>query len=1317
MGGFYDYTEIFALDNSGTITVGSDDYGLNNGVYRGAISIYGTLDSAEITNSGSISSGYWGIYSDRGVTLTNTVTGTIEADSDNTFDDDAAFYGITENDLSFSPSIGFDFTNANSVFESAQSFTIDANGDLVLPEGTYQLSGTQIEVAFVGADNPLLPLIDIPATIAQTAGSPVIFQTDANGLVYPATINIQTTNFGVITVNWVSGSGFTVLDANGEPFVQLNVTPGFYDDTIDNAGLLDGDVITGLGDDSVTNSGTIMGLVELGTGNDSYVETGSGTGLAFIMGGEGDDIITVLNGFHELSGDAGDDIITGGTGEDRIFGGEGADTIDGGAGNDRSSYFDSDAGVTVSLVAGVVGSGGHAQGDTLTNIENLVGSDFNDTLTGNAEDNILSGRDGDDTIIGGAGDDEITGGSGDNTLTGGTGADVFVFEDFASDFDGEITDLDQDDTLQIFQELSAVSDFSTLFIGDAVFGSVAGQIRYEKTGGETLLQIDEDGDGVADGTLTISNGEFDLMIAGQASGEFSLAINPVITGTENDDILIGTSGDDAIFGLGGNDIIIGGAGSDTIDGGAGNDDIRIDLEDDYADIIGGAGTDTLRFVSLTGEQLDFEANGFEIGAMSTVGGDLWKVFQMFTPEISRETIYDFDASQDYSIVISDFNSSGTGPFASRSQFRDDNNLNYQIDFTFNDGTRRLEETDTNSNDPWATRVTEFAANGEEQSSLTVFDNSDTVQFTFDVDDTESWAFREIRTDVSGTKSYSVLTAFYTDDGSLDVVINDRDDGSRVTTDYNPDNSEPFSFSILTEDLANATSAYQSILQYRDDNNANFEVLVTYDDGGTQLTETDTDDSDPWASRVTVRDSAGLVASETTTADNGDILSFTYDLANAEDWAVREIRTDVSETKSYAVLTAFFTDSGALDVVAQLRDDGSRYTIDYDANDDEVFSASFLTEDLANTNATYASILQLRDDSNVVYEQTVTFDDGRAERVETDTNADDIWSSRTTRFDSLGNVESIYTVFDDGTIRFEETDTDNNDPYDTRLTLRDSTGAITSVLTTLDNSDTVDIVYDIADVETWSRREITTDNSDTALYSELTAFYGENGDLDVVIQDFDSGLRRTTDYDADDTEDFGLSILTEDIADVALFSSVLQLRNDANQVTSIRNEYDNLLVVTVEYDVDDTEIWFRSVTTEDNGGFLPYQTATIFQSATLQIYESNVVDNDGTRIITDFDLNDVETYDRQITRTDEGDNFTWGTIVDQRDANGNILYLSQTNDGSYDTINVYDVAGTEVWARTLTYVDDEGQYDFATRTYFYDDAGDIYDIVDVADGAM
>jgi len=187
---------------------------------------------------------------------------------------------------------------------------------------------------------------------------------------------------------------------------------------------------------------------------------------------------------------------------------------------------------------------------------------------------------------------------------------------------------------------------------------------------------------------------------------------------------------------------------------------------------------------------------------------------MFTPEISRETIYDFDASQDYSIVISDFNSSGTGPFASRSQFRDDNNLNYQIDFTFNDGTRRLEETDTNSNDPWATRVTEFAANGEEQSSLTVFDNSDTVQFTFDVDDTESWAFREIRTDVSGTKSYSVLTAFYTDDGSLDVVINDRDDGSRVTTDYNPDNSEPFSFSILTEDLANATSAYQSILQYR-----------------------------------------------------------------------------------------------------------------------------------------------------------------------------------------------------------------------------------------------------------------------------------------------------------------------------------------------------------------------------------------------------------------------------------------------------------------------------------------------------------------------
>jgi Ca2+-binding RTX toxin-like protein len=55
------------------------------------------------------------------------------------------------------------------------------------------------------------------------------------------------------------------------------------------------------------------------------------------------------------------------------------------------------------------------QGDTLTTIENLTGSNYNDTLTGDAGANVLSGGTGNDTLAGGAGADTLTGGSGTDT--------------------------------------------------------------------------------------------------------------------------------------------------------------------------------------------------------------------------------------------------------------------------------------------------------------------------------------------------------------------------------------------------------------------------------------------------------------------------------------------------------------------------------------------------------------------------------------------------------------------------------------------------------------------------------------------------------------------------------------------------------------------------------------------------------------------------------------------------------------------------------------------------------------------------------------
>ncbi len=135
--------------------------------------------------------------------------------------------------------------------------------------------------------------------------------------------------------------------------------------------------------------------------------SGGGTVNDLIFGG-----ITVAGA---SSGAA--DTLNGGAGDDIIVGGKGADAIDGGAGEDTVSFLASGKAVGVDLGAGV-GTSGDANGDTYAHIENVLGSAFNDTITGNGETNVLYGAAGSDQLVGGAGSDILVGGSGADTIFG-----------------------------------------------------------------------------------------------------------------------------------------------------------------------------------------------------------------------------------------------------------------------------------------------------------------------------------------------------------------------------------------------------------------------------------------------------------------------------------------------------------------------------------------------------------------------------------------------------------------------------------------------------------------------------------------------------------------------------------------------------------------------------------------------------------------------------------------------------------------------------------------------------------------------------------
>ena len=148
----------------------------------------------------------------------------------------------------------------------------------------------------------------------------------------------------------------------------------------------------------------------------------------------------MLTFLFQGTGDSGYD---GTAGNDTLIGGADADTLVGGDGSDTASYKDDTAGVTVNLSGAKVnedgdtdsnaskniyvkGSGGEAQNDLLTGIENLTGGAGNDTLTGDDSNNTLTGGAGNDTLTGGAGNDALNGGSGNDTLTGGAGKDTLT---------------------------------------------------------------------------------------------------------------------------------------------------------------------------------------------------------------------------------------------------------------------------------------------------------------------------------------------------------------------------------------------------------------------------------------------------------------------------------------------------------------------------------------------------------------------------------------------------------------------------------------------------------------------------------------------------------------------------------------------------------------------------------------------------------------------------------------------------------------------------------------------------------------------------
>ena len=276
-GDFFGLTTDLIINNSGTLIRNGEDFGFNfndaqlNGY--AAISIAaGRFDSATITNSGTIESTDIAIAAiSSGVSFTNELGGLVNSNTDGiddgVGDDGVAFFGAELETFRIVAVISENFATPNQILDNAQGITIDTNGEYVIPGIGTVFNPGSVEVAFVGGVNPLLPLVDLAAT--QNSGV-LTFQSDANGVIYPATIDVTSATLGVLTVTYVSGTGFDITDSNGDPVFDVPADVDFGD-TITNDGTINGDISTGLGDDMITNNFTIDGDVLTGLGDDTVV--------------------------------------------------------------------------------------------------------------------------------------------------------------------------------------------------------------------------------------------------------------------------------------------------------------------------------------------------------------------------------------------------------------------------------------------------------------------------------------------------------------------------------------------------------------------------------------------------------------------------------------------------------------------------------------------------------------------------------------------------------------------------------------------------------------------------------------------------------------------------------------------------------------------------------------------------------------------------------------------------------------------------------------------------------------------------------------
>ncbi len=330
---------------------------------------------------------------------------------------------------------------------------LDGNGgsdSFTVGDGILGLQNVRGNVSLIGGvssflDQNSLVVNDVNRLIAT--GHTYFVRGDSISRDGAGRILMPETDFRTTTLNASNGAdNISVLSTNGNRILNVNADGGNDTIRLRMAGVannstmnFDGGSSTSLNADSFIiddlNSTTgrsysveadeVFFRLSNGAG-DQLPTVANYTGLErmTLNAGNGDDRITLrpIPLSHRLAVNAGggNDVIK--FDLDNVQELSGLISVNGGAGSDWLDYSEAAFGVTVNLATGTA----RGAGAGIASIENVIGSEFADTLTGDGRNNILSGLGGGDVLDGGIGRDVLIGGDGADSASGGTGDDVVI---------------------------------------------------------------------------------------------------------------------------------------------------------------------------------------------------------------------------------------------------------------------------------------------------------------------------------------------------------------------------------------------------------------------------------------------------------------------------------------------------------------------------------------------------------------------------------------------------------------------------------------------------------------------------------------------------------------------------------------------------------------------------------------------------------------------------------------------------------------------------------------------------------------------------